>query len=43
VYVIAGVLVLLSVTTEEANIAAAIGGALTGVLLGLILPRLVRS
>jgi membrane associated rhomboid family serine protease len=43
VYVIAAVLVLLSLTTEEANIAAAFGGALTGVLLGLLLPRLIRS
>jgi membrane associated rhomboid family serine protease len=43
VYVIAAVLVLLSLTTEEANIAAAIGGALVGVLLGLVLPRLTRT
>jgi membrane associated rhomboid family serine protease len=42
-YVIAAVLVLLSLTTEEANIGAAIGGALTGAVLGLVLPRLTRS
>jgi membrane associated rhomboid family serine protease len=42
VYVIAVVLVLLSLTTEEANIAVAVGGALVGALLGLglrIFPR----
>jgi len=43
VYVIAAVLVLLSLTTEAANIAAALGGALTGTLLGLVLPRLIRT
>jgi membrane associated rhomboid family serine protease len=43
VYIIAAVLVLLSLTTEEANIAAAVGGALVGSLIGLLLPRLVRS
>ncbi len=43
VYVIAAVLVLLSLTTESANIAAAVGGALTGALLGLVLPRLSRT
>jgi membrane associated rhomboid family serine protease len=43
VYVIAGVLVLLSLTTEEANIAAAVGGALAGTLLGLVMPRLTRN
>jgi membrane associated rhomboid family serine protease len=43
VYVIAVVLVLLSLTTEVANIAAAVGGALTGALLGLVLPRLTRT
>jgi membrane associated rhomboid family serine protease len=42
VYLIAAVLVLLSVTTEEANISAAVGGALTGALLGLIMPTLTR-
>ena len=43
VYVIAAVLVLLSLTTEEANIAAAVGGALTGSVIGLLLPRLTRT
>lgn len=43
VYIIAAVLVLLSLTTEEANIAAAVGGALTGSVLGLLLPRLTRA
>ena len=43
VYVIAAVLVLLSLTTEPANIAAAVGGALAGALLGLVLPRLTRT
>jgi membrane associated rhomboid family serine protease len=43
VYVIAAVLVLLSLTSEEANIAAAIGGALTGAVLGLLIPRLTRK
>jgi membrane associated rhomboid family serine protease len=43
VYVIAAVLVLLSLTTEEANIAAAVGGALVGCLMGLLLPRVTRS
>jgi membrane associated rhomboid family serine protease len=43
VYVIAAVLVLLSLTTEEANIAAAVGGALTGSVIGLLLPRLTRA
>jgi membrane associated rhomboid family serine protease len=42
VYVIAAVLVLLSLTTEEANIAAAVGGALVGSVIGLLLPRLTR-
>jgi hypothetical protein len=37
------VLVLLSLTTESANIAAAVGGALAGALLGLVLPRLSRT
>jgi membrane associated rhomboid family serine protease len=40
VYIIAAVLVLLSLTTEEANIAAAVGGALAGSVIGLLLPRL---
>ncbi|HZG49978.1 MAG TPA: rhomboid family intramembrane serine protease [Thermoleophilaceae bacterium] len=43
VYVIAVVLVLLSLTTEEANIAAAVGGALAGSLLGLALPVFTRK
>jgi membrane associated rhomboid family serine protease len=43
VYVIAAVLVLLSLTTEEANIGAAVGGALVGAVIGLLLPRVVRS
>jgi membrane associated rhomboid family serine protease len=42
VYVTAAVLVLLSLTSEEANIAAAVGGALAGTVLGLVLPRLTR-
>jgi membrane associated rhomboid family serine protease len=42
VYVIAAVLVLLSLTTIEANIGAAVGGALAGTVIGLILPRVVR-
>ena len=42
VYVIAAVLVLLSLTTEAANISAAVGGALAGALFGLLLPRVVR-
>jgi membrane associated rhomboid family serine protease len=43
VYVIAAVLVLLSLTTEEANISAAVGGALVGALIGLLLPVLTRK
>ena len=43
VYIIAAVLVLLSLTTEEANIAAAVGGALAGSLIGLVLPRFSRA
>jgi membrane associated rhomboid family serine protease len=43
VYVIAAVLVLLSLTTEAANIAAAVGGAATGSVIGLLLPRLARA
>jgi hypothetical protein len=34
--------VLLSLTTEEANIGAAVGGALAGSVIGLILPRVSR-
>jgi hypothetical protein len=36
------VLVLLSLTTEEANIAAAVGGAVVGGLIGLALPLFTR-
>jgi membrane associated rhomboid family serine protease len=43
VYVIAVVLVLLSLTTEEANIAAAVGGALVGTLFGLVLRLFTRK
>ena len=43
VYVIAVVLVLLSLTTEAANIAVAVGGAALGALLGLGLRVLTRK
>jgi membrane associated rhomboid family serine protease len=43
VYVIAVVLLLLSLTTEEANIAAAVGGAAVGAVLGLVLPLFTRK
>ncbi len=43
VYVIGAVLVLLSLTTPEANIGVAAGGALAGALIGLLLPRFARS
>ncbi len=43
VYVIAAVLVLLSLTTEEANIGAAAGGAAVGALIGLALPLFTRK
>jgi hypothetical protein len=43
VYVIAAVLVLLSLTTPEANIGSAAGGALAGAVIGLLLPRFARS
>jgi membrane associated rhomboid family serine protease len=43
VYIVAAVLVLLSLTTEQANIGAAVGGALAGSVFGLLLPRLTRS
>jgi membrane associated rhomboid family serine protease len=43
VYVIAVVLVLLSLTTEEANIAAAVGGAAVGALFGLVLRLFTRK
>jgi membrane associated rhomboid family serine protease len=42
VYVIAAVLVLLSLATIEANIAAAVGGAVAGAILGLGLPLFTR-
>jgi membrane associated rhomboid family serine protease len=42
VYIIAAVLVLLSLTTEDANIGAAVGGALAGSVIGLLLPVLTR-
>ena len=34
---------VLSLTTEEANISAAVGGALVGVVMGLVLPRITRK
>ena len=40
--VIAVVLVLLSLTVEEANIAAAAGGAVAGALIGFVLPLFTR-
>jgi membrane associated rhomboid family serine protease len=43
VYVVAIVLVLLSVAEEQANIAAAVGGAVTGGLLGLLVPVFTRK
>jgi membrane associated rhomboid family serine protease len=43
VYIVAAVLVLLSLTTEEANIGAAVGGALAGSVIGLLLPRFTRA
>ena len=43
VYVIASVLVLLSVAEEHANIASAVGGAAAGSLIGLTLPVFTRS
>src|SRR4051812_9618083 len=43
VAVFAGVLVLLSVAVEEANIAAAVGGAAVGALLGTVLPLFTRN
>jgi membrane associated rhomboid family serine protease len=41
-YVIAAVLVLLSLAATEANIAAAVGGAVAGSVLGLALPLFTR-
>jgi membrane associated rhomboid family serine protease len=43
VYVIAIVLILLSVAETEANIACAVGGAIAGSLLGLALPLFTRK
>jgi membrane associated rhomboid family serine protease len=43
VYVIAVVLVLLSLTIEEANIAVAVGGAAVGALFGLVLRLFTRK
>lgn len=43
VYVIAIVLVLLSVAEESANIGVAVGGAIAGALLGLALPLFTRK
>jgi membrane associated rhomboid family serine protease len=43
VYVIAIVLVLLSLAEEAANIGAAVGGAVAGALLGLTLPLFTRK
>lgn len=43
VYVIAIALVLLSLAEESANIGVAVGGALTGALLGLALPLFTRK
>jgi membrane associated rhomboid family serine protease len=42
VYVFAAVLVLLSLAVEEANIMAAVGGAVAGAILGLALPLFAR-
>lgn len=43
VYVVAIVLVLLSLAEEQANIGAVVGGGAVGALLGLILPRFTRK
>jgi membrane associated rhomboid family serine protease len=43
VYVIAIVLVLLSVAEESANIGAAVGGGLAGAVMGLALPLFTRK
>jgi membrane associated rhomboid family serine protease len=43
VYVIAIVLVLLSLAEAEANVGAAVAGALVGSVLGLVLPLLARG
>jgi membrane associated rhomboid family serine protease len=42
VYVIAGLLLALSLATEDASIAAALGGAVVGALAGLLLTSLKR-
>jgi hypothetical protein len=42
VYVVAIVLVLLSLAEEQANIGAAVGGGAVGALLGLMLPLFTR-
>jgi len=43
VYVIAIMLVLLSLAEEAANIGAAVGGAVMGALLGMMLPLFTRK
>jgi membrane associated rhomboid family serine protease len=43
VYVVAIVLVLLSVAEDQANIASVVGGAVAGSLLGLVLPVFTRK
>jgi membrane associated rhomboid family serine protease len=43
VYVVAIVLVLLSVAEEQANIGSAVGGAIAGAVLGLALPLFTRT
>jgi membrane associated rhomboid family serine protease len=43
VYVVAIVLVLLSLAEDQANIGAAVGGGLVGALLGLLLPLFTRK
>jgi putative ABC transport system permease protein len=43
VYVVAIVLVLLSLAEEQANIGAAVGGGVAGALLGLVLPVFTRK
>jgi membrane associated rhomboid family serine protease len=42
VYVIAAVLLGLSLAMAEANIAVAVGGAVAGALMGLLLPLVTR-
>jgi hypothetical protein len=43
VYVVAIVLVMLSLAEQQANIGAAVGGLLAGTLLGLVLPLFTRK